>query len=369
MRDLIGLLAFALIAATASVAHAYPQYQLSRDQTCGSCHTSQAGGGLLNDNGELTAGDEATWGGDPSFLHGLVTPPEWLELGGDVRFAGGVNDPGGGIGGAGFPMQGELYAQATRGALAVVADLGLTSPKSGGSPLTVLMSREHYLRWSQRDDGLGFYGRIGRFMPVYGLRLAEHNLYTQRYGATSLYGESYGASIGWTAFGAEAHVTAFVADRLRLGIGQGDGAAAYVEKRFGKVAVGAEAAYTHAPDNVRTEGGLTGKLWLDGANLLLSGEVQGVHQTFDTGPARDQVVGQLLASWFPAHGYLVDVGLGHYDEDVTVPKVERDAVDLNVHWFPTSHLELLLMGRVQAIGLGSGGAGSGYGLLQFHYRI
>lgn len=368
MRNLIGLLAIALIAATASVAHAYPQYQLSRDQTCGSCHTSPAGGGLLNDNGELTAEDEATWGGDPSFLQGLVTPPDWLKLGGDVRFALGTNDAGGGLGPAAFPMQGELRAEATRGALAVVVALGATVPNDS-SPLSALLSRDHYVRWTQHDDGFGAYARIGRFMPVYGLRLAEHNAYTERYGATPLYSESYGASVGWISPGTEVHATGFLADRLRTSLGDADGAAAYVEKRFGKVALGAEARYSHAPDNVRNEGGVTGKLWLDGANLLLSGEVQGVHQSFDSGPAVTQVIGYALASWFPKHGYMIDLGVGHYDENVAVPKVDRDAVDLNLHWFPKAHIELILMGRVQTIGLGSGGAGSGYGLLQFHYRI
>lgn len=101
----------------------------------------------------------------------------------------------------------------------------------------------------------------------------------------------------------------------------------------------------------------------------MQGEVQGVHQSFDTGPARNQVIGHVLASWFPKRGYLLDLGLGYYDQAVAVPKVDRDAVDLNIHWFPKSHIELVLMGRVQTIAFGGGGAGSGYGLLQFHYRI
>ena len=32
-------------------AHAYPQFQMSRDQTCTGCHLSPSGGGLLNENG------------------------------------------------------------------------------------------------------------------------------------------------------------------------------------------------------------------------------------------------------------------------------------------------------------------------------
>ena len=39
------------VAAMAGTAAAYPQFQLSRDQTCTGCHLSPAGGGLLNENG------------------------------------------------------------------------------------------------------------------------------------------------------------------------------------------------------------------------------------------------------------------------------------------------------------------------------
>lgn len=370
MRTTTWLLSLVAVAATAGVAHAYPQYQLSRDQTCGSCHLSPAGGGLLNDNGELTAEDEAQWGGDPTFLHGAVDLPEWLRLGGDFRFAAGASDPGGGLGPAAFPMQLELHGQAQKGPLAVVADLGFTIPKEDGSPATVLMSREHYVRWNQQDDGFGLYGRIGRFMPVYGLRLAEHTAYTRRYGGTPLFGEAYGASLGWVTPGAELHVTGFVHDPLREGVDPSDGAALHVEKRLGgKASIGAQARYGHGDDNVRTEGGVTGKLWLDGPSVLLQAEVQAVHQSLDAGPARNQVIGYLMATWFPSRTLMLDVGLGHYDQDVKVPDVDRDAAEVNLHWFTHSHFEVVAMGRLQLIGLGNGGAGSGYGLLQLHYRL
>ena len=361
--------ALALTVAATRHAAAYPQYQLAREQTCGSCHLAPTGGGLLDDNGELTAEDDATWGGDPSFLQGAVTLPEWLRLGGDFRAAAGTADAGGGLAGAAFPMQAEFHGAITRGPLAVVADLGFTIPQDGGSPLTVLMSREHYVRWNQHDDNLGAYVRVGRFMPVYGLRQAEHPMYTRRYGATPLFGESYGVAAGWVSAGAEAHVTGFIHDRLRPNVADGDGAAIYVEQRIGTAAVGASARYAHADDHDRTEGGVTGKLWFDGPSLLLSGEVQAVHEAFDAGPARNQIIGNLLASWFVHRGYLLDVGVGHYDENVKVPDVDRDALEVNLHWFPKSHLELILMTRVQAIGFGRGGDGSGYALLQAHYRL
>ena len=356
------------IAATAGIAHAYPQYQLSREQTCGACHLSPTGGGLLNDNGELTDEDDARWGGDPTFLHGAAELPEWLHLGGDVRAAAGASDRGGGIGPAAFPMQLEGHVQADRGPISVVADLGFTIPNED-SPITALWSRSHYVEWHQQDAGEGLYARAGRFMPTYGLRLAEHTAYTRRFGGTPLFSEAYGASVGWVTPGAELHVTGFVHDRWQKSIEDGDGAALHAEKRFGKISVGAQARYANGAEDVRTQGGATAKLWLDGPEVLLQAEAQVVHQTFDAGGKRNQAVAYLMASWFFAHSYFLDVGLGHFDQDVKVPDVDRDTVEVNLHWFPKAHIELVLMGRLQMIALGKGGDNASYGLVQFHYRL
>lgn len=356
------------LAATATAAHAYPQYQLSREQTCTACHLSPTGGGLLNANGELTDEDDATWGGDPTFLHGAVTTPEWLHLGGDVRFAAGASDRGAGIGGAAFPMQVELHAQADQGPVQIVADLGVVIPRED-QPLNAIDSRQHYLQWMQHPGDDGWYGRIGRFMPTLGLRLAEHTAYTRRYGGTPLFGEGYAAALGWVGAAGEFHVTGFSRDRLRSSIEDADGVAVYGEKRFGRASVGALARYADGDEDKRTHGGVTGKLWLDGPSVLFQAEAQVVRQQLDAGPTRNQLVAYVMTSWFPHRSYMLDVGIGHYDQDVKVADVDRDAVEANLHWFPKAHMEVVLMTRLQLIGLGNGGPGSGYGLLQFHYRL
>lgn len=362
------LLIAAALAATATVAHAYPQYQLSREQTCGACHLSPTGGGLLNDNGELTDEDDAKWGGDPTFLHGAATLPDWLHLGGDVRFAAGASDRGGGLGPAAFPMQVELHGQVDQGPVQIVADLGVTIPKEG-EPASAILSRQHYVQWTQHPGDDGWYGRIGRFMPTFGLRLAEHTAYTRRYGGTPLFGEGYAAALGWVGAAGEVHLTGFSRDRLRSSVEDADGAALHAEKRFGRASVGVQARYANGDEDVRTHGGVNGKLWLEGPALLFQAEAQYVRQNLEVGPTRNQLVGYLMTTWFPHKAYMLNVGLGHYDQDVKVADVDRDTVEVNLHWFPKPHFELVLMGRLQTIGFGSGGPNSGYGLLQFHYRL
>jgi hypothetical protein len=63
------------------------------------------------------------------------------------------------------------------------------------------------------------------------------------------------------------------------------------------------------------------------------------------------------------------VGVGQYNADLSLKYQDRTAVDANLHWFPSAHWELVLMGRVQTIGFGNGGPGSGFTLLQVHYRL
>lgn len=368
------LLAAAVVAvalcAPARRAAAYPQYQLAKDQTCSGCHLSPAGGGLLNENGLTVAESASTFGGAPEAAHGALVGPGWLTLGGDLRVAaGGIRQ--GGIAPFFAPMQAELYGRAQLPAgLSAYATVGSTRGNED-SPITWLGLREHYVQWQPEAGATtGLFVRAGRFMPVYGLRLAEHTAYTRRYGQVPLGSEAYGASASYVEPGWELHATGFVHDGLRGAIERGNGGALYAEKRLGEVAsIGVQGRYAKATDDARAAGGLTGKYWLEGPALLLSAEVAAVHQAFAAGGARNQVVSYLLASWFPKDGWLVDLGVGQFDEDVKVAKVDREAVDLNVHWMTTSHLELVLMNRVQTIGLGGGGATSGWSMLMLHYRL
>ena len=82
-------LVIAIVLAAAATAHAYPQFELSRDQTCSGCHLSPSGGGLLNENGLNVAESMSTFGTNPAFLNGAVTTPDWLTVGGDFRGATG----------------------------------------------------------------------------------------------------------------------------------------------------------------------------------------------------------------------------------------------------------------------------------------
>jgi len=362
-----------VLCAVGGVAHGYPQYQLGKEATCSQCHIAPAGGGLLDGMGPLLEEEQSTWGGNPEFLHGAVGLPEWLFLGGDLRSAGGLNNRGSGTEPVFVPMQYEVHGAIHRGNVTGYATIGATIPKKG-EPINALLLREHWVMYGLSDRSVpGMYVRVGRFMPTYGLRHAEHVLYTRRYGGTPLYGETYSLAVGYVSPGFEVHLTGFLRDRLRddFALEKADGAALYAEKRIAdKAAIGVEWRFGQAPDEWRAQGGLTGKYWFASPSIQISAEAQVIHQVFsDGGSRRNQLVGYLMGSWQGAKGFLVDLGLGHYDEDLSIKKVDRDCIDLNVHWFPYAHVELVLMHRLQTIGFGDGGESSYYSLLQVHYRL
>ncbi|HEY1816995.1 MAG TPA: hypothetical protein VGG74_31820, partial [Kofleriaceae bacterium] len=73
------------VAIAAPRALAYPQFQLSQDETCSSCHVSPAGGGLLNENGRSMIETFSTYGGNPDPAHGKLDGPSWLLVGANLR--------------------------------------------------------------------------------------------------------------------------------------------------------------------------------------------------------------------------------------------------------------------------------------------
>lgn len=372
-----GLVGLAIIVLASQRAGAYPQFQLSRDQTCTGCHLSPSGGGLLNENGYNVAEAGSQLGTAPEVMYGVLPLPGWLALGGDLRGAAGyIRTPDNTV--TGFPMQADLYAHATYQGFSVQLTAGVRPAQwitGNGDPALIdrLWSREHYVMWQQDPGGsTGLYVRAGRFMPVFGLRLVEHVDYTRRYGGMSLYAETYAAAVEYVTPAWEAHVTGFIEDPLIDPVAHDTGGAAYVEVRPGpRLAVGGEAMVTTSDGLARVRGGATGKLYLPAAGVLVQAELQVVHQQVTGRGAPNQIVGYVMGSRMFGAAVLLDVGLGHYDENVAITGLDRDAVDVNLHWFVTSHFELVWQSRISSIGLGSstGGPTSGWSLLHGHYRL
>jgi hypothetical protein len=223
--------------------------------------------------------------------------------------------------------------------------------------------------WAQ-DPQEGLFVRVGRFMPVFGLRLAEHVDYTRRFGGMPLYGETYAAAIEYVTPKYEAHVTGFVRDPLIDPVVHDDGAAAYGEVRISpKTQVGVEGMVQVSPDDKHFRGGVTAKQYLEPAKLLLSAEVQFVNQQINGGGAPNQIVGYLMGSYFATDAILFDLGLGYFNENLRISRLDRECADGNLHFFATSHLEAVLNTRIEMFAFGKGALTGGWALFQLHYRL
>jgi hypothetical protein len=366
MKAIVIAVALALAGGTA---YAYPQFQMVRDETCSGCHISPSGGGLLNENGLNTAESMSQFGTDPAFLNGAVKPPSWLILGGDFRAASGYDQtPQRYL--LTIPMQADLYADAQWEHFTFHITGGYRPPEYGNENATRLWSREHYVMW-QSDVGSpeGVFVRVGRLMPIFGLRLAEHDDYTRRYGGMPLYGESYGATVSYIKTKYEAHISGWVRDPLLDRPIQDRGGAAYIETRLSDVAaIGAEGMLQFSSDDKQFRGGFTGKYFLKGPAVLLQAEVQVDNQHIG-GYGLTKLISYAMASYFPKDQWMIDLGWGHYDENLRIKDLDRDQLDLNIHWFTTSHFEASLDSRLELMALGNGGPTGAYVLLMGHYRL
>jgi hypothetical protein len=214
---------------------------------------------------------------------------------------------------------------------------------------------------------------------VFGLRFAEHPDYTRVFGGTQLYGETYGAAMEIVEPTWEAHLTGFIKDPLIDATEHANGAALYTERRFtDALSFGVEGMYKITDGDRKYFFGATAKWWLPKPGVLVQLEVEGINQhIFNRGGlagVRDnQAVGTLMISYFLGSAFLIDLGVDHYQEDLGAAGTSREAADLNIHWFTTSHLELMLTNRLELPALGTDyydTANNGaYSLLMVHYRL
>ncbi len=378
------LLALLVLAAAAAEARAYPHLQLSSGSgRCSQCHVGPAGGGLLTPWGQDEHGDTVARGGDGRFLHGAIELPGWLMLGGNVRVAALANDAGGTEGAelSAFPMQVDLAARVASGAWSAVAIAGVRgvvrsgAPAAAGNPgseasepslASYLVSREHYLMWRPGEEGA--YARAGRFAAPYGLRLADHTAYVRRYLGYNLLEETYGLGGGWIGDAWELHAAAFASDPLQGSPRRELGAAAMLEARPAHaLVIGASARAAIGEHDRRYQAGVHGKLWLDGARLLLQGEVHGVRQTFDAGAGdRWQLAAYAGPVLVPARGLYAGLAYQAFTEDVEIHGVLRQALEVWLAVFPRAHVEVMASARAQRIGPSERAY---LAMLQLHYAL
>ena len=202
----------------------------------------------------------------------------------------------------------------------------------------------------------------------YGLRLADHTAYVRRYLGYNLLEETYGLGGGWIGDDWELHATAFASDPLQGTARREVGGAALLEARPAHaLVVGASARAGVGDADTRLQAGVHGKLWLDGARLLLQAEAHGVRQTFAAGAGdRWQVAAYAGPVLVPARGLYAGAGYQVFTEDVQIRGVVRHSLDAWLAVFPVAHVEVMASARAQRIGPSERAY---LGMLQLHYAL
>jgi len=176
-------LAALLLLAGAAPAAGEPIFLSRQYARCTTCHYSPTGGGLLTPYGRSLSREElSTWGrsDDPAnpgreqqFAYGLLgnaTGP--VSLGIELRPAHLGFDFEGVDSSRDLLMNADLSAAMRSGGFTLYAELG-RQPRGGE---TQVKSFEHWIGY-QRENGLGL--RVGRFLPAYGIKLADHTSFTR----------------------------------------------------------------------------------------------------------------------------------------------------------------------------------------------
>jgi hypothetical protein len=160
---------FFLITLLLQIAFAIPRFALENGTGCAACHVSPTGGGMRNDYGNnVVALDELPlkrWQKSGSEdWDGFIT--DLLMIGGDFRIQGlSYSDTDSTTKSVVFPMQADVHTNLKINKKAsLYSRIGVVSRSSISMNYWLHLENLPYSSWM----------RVGRFMPNYGLRLADH---------------------------------------------------------------------------------------------------------------------------------------------------------------------------------------------------
>lgn len=173
-----GLLALALW--TAPRAQAFPQMIAHGYTSCTACHISPNGGGLLSAYGRSLSREvlsQTGLEGEENVLYGVVTPPTWLQVGGDLRILQSYMNSVA-VEQAKFTvMQADFEAGVVTEKVQVVGTFGYQNPMSANSTKSPLLSRRHFVQYVAAENN---YLRAGKYELAYGIHWPDHIMFSKR---------------------------------------------------------------------------------------------------------------------------------------------------------------------------------------------
>lgn len=174
-----------------TVGFTYPEMIRHNYTSCTACHVSPNGGGMLTPYGRTLSSELLSQFGSEKqagFLHGFVNTPEWLGVGGDIRWAETyMNTPS--VERAKFIfMQADAEVAAFVKNFTFVTTLGAQEETSYNYTGSEFISRRHYILWNPNEN---IAVRAGKFLTAYGINTPDHMIMTRRNLGWDEGGETY----------------------------------------------------------------------------------------------------------------------------------------------------------------------------------
>lgn len=157
---------------------AFPEMVRHHYVNCNACHVSPSGGGALTEYGRMISGELlSTWnkGNEALFLHGLPNPEKWpksIIMGGDIRAVQVHREDSRLREGRFIVMQTSLEAGLNFGAFTAMASFGEPDRDRHIQP-----NFTRYYLMANPIETIHF--RVGRFIPAFGLNVAQHTVPTR----------------------------------------------------------------------------------------------------------------------------------------------------------------------------------------------
>jgi len=317
---------------------AYPEMVRHGYVNCTSCHVSPAGGGVLTPYGRVLSGEIlSTWAkeGEGDFAYGALKSPDWLALGGDVRWIQTYrNMPN--YREARFTfMQADVEAAATFDKFTVGGTFGWSDMRSRTNFGDGFLSRRHYVMYKPTDK---WTIRAGRFPVAYGLMIADHYASVKRGLGFDQGTETYNVEGSWLGESADVYMTAVLGRPDKESLDREYGAALR-----GSLAMGERykfgAGYYYG-NNRAQHRHLFGPYAILGftPHFFLLGEL---NYQITTADASNLKSSGIVGYWRLDYEFLQGLhGFATYEVvEMDFPQ-DSNAVGLGVQWFPRPHFEL-----------------------------
>jgi hypothetical protein len=201
----------------AKTSYSFPEMVRAGYANCVTCHQSPTGGGLLTPYGRALSGEVlSSWTseGEERFLY-FVSPPDWLNLGGDVRALGLYQNRAAYQSAQFIFMQADVEAGVNIGPVSAVATAGIDNDGNA-------VSRRHYLQFRATDE-LQF--RVGKFLPAFGIYTENHSVAINRGIGRDQGTETYNVEAAWIAKDFDVFATGILGRPDNLNLGAETGAA------------------------------------------------------------------------------------------------------------------------------------------------